>query len=201
MRGVADWGGAHYRPGTARVFPSRRGRRARWCAGRPGQRAGCRRSGHGGRAGCGGGRVRGPPPGGDASFGGVKPDEGGRGGRSRSGRARPASLSWRDGTDAEDTLIAAPRCSAGRTPEQFVDTAAFALGRTACAAVASSHRDDLLAGRRRRAIVDIALGGSRGAGPLGDHPHDDHDAFAAVLAQPHLITGPDRMRGLDPQSR
>jgi len=29
-------------------------------------------------------------------------------------------------------------------------------------------------------------------------PHDDHDAFASVLARPHLITGPDRMRGLDP---
>jgi len=49
-----------------------------------------------------------------------------------------------------------------------------------------------------QAAVDVALGRHRCAGPLGDHPHDDHDAFASVLAQPHLITGPDRMRGLDP---
>ena len=47
-------------------------------------------------------------------------------------------------------------------------------------------------------MVDEALGGHRCAGPLGDHPDDDHDAFASVLAQPHLITGPHRMRGLDP---
>ena len=48
-------------------------------------------------------------------------------------------------------------------------------------------------------MVDVALGGHRGGGPLGDDPDDDHDAFASVLAQPYLITGPDRMRGLDPQ--
>jgi len=198
VRGPPHWDGAHYRPGTARVFPSRRGRRARWRAGRPGQCA-CRgRSGHRGRPGCGGGRFRGPPPGGNADFGGVKPDEGGRGGRRRSGCARPASLPWPDWTNAEDIVIESARRSAGRTPEQFVDTAAFALGRPARTPVTSSHRDRLLARRRGRTVVDEALGGHRCASPLGDHPDDDHDPFASVLAQPHLITGPDRMRGLDP---
>jgi hypothetical protein len=92
----------------------------------------------------------------------------------------------------------AARCSGGRAPEQFVDTAAFALGRPARTSVASGHRDRLLARRRGRTVVGVALGGHRCAGPLGDHPHDDHDTFASVLAEPHLITGPDRMRGLDP---
>ena len=101
-------------------------------------------------------------------------------------------------TGTDNTVTETARCSAGRTPEQFVDIAALALSRTARAALASSHHDDFLAGRRGRAIVDIALRGDRRAGPLGDHPHDDHDALAAVLAQPHLITGPDRMRGFDP---
>ena len=47
-------------------------------------------------------------------------------------------------------------------------------------------------------MVDLALSSHRCSGPVGDHPHDDQDAFAPVLAHPHLITGPDRMRGLDP---
>ena len=47
-------------------------------------------------------------------------------------------------------------------------------------------------------MVDSALSRHRCSGPVGDHPHDDQDAFAPVLAHPHLITGPDRMRGLDP---
>ena len=106
---------------------------------------------------------------------------------------------------ALDGLLAAPMeclldtsASAGRPPEQLVDTSALALSRTARAAVAGSHRDSLLAGRRGRAIVDIALGGNRCAGTLGDDPLDDHDAFASFVAQPHLITGPYGMRGLDP---
>jgi hypothetical protein len=88
--------------------------------------------------------------------------------------------------------------SAGRPPEELRHASALALGRTSCARVAGSHRDSLLAGRRGRAIVDIALGGDRCAGPLGDDPLDHHDAVAAFVVQPHLITGPDGMRGLDP---
>src|ERR1035438_3235962 len=87
--------------------------------------------------------------------------------------------------------------SAGRPPEQLVDTAALALGRTTRAAIAGRHRESLLAGRSGRAVVDIALGGHRCAGALGDDPLDDHDAFASFVAQPHLITGPYGMRGLD----
>src|SRR3981081_2562924 len=92
-----------------------------------------------------------------------------------------------------------PDRSAGRPPEQLLDTAALALGRTARAALADSDRDNLLARRRGRAGVDVALGGNRGAGPLGDAPRHDHDAFATSVAEPHLITGPDQMRGLDPR--
>src|SRR5579862_870211 len=88
--------------------------------------------------------------------------------------------------------------SAGRPPEQLLDTAALTLSRTARAAVAGSHHDGLLARRRGRAVVDIALGGNRCAGTLGDHPLDDHDVFAPFVMQPHLITGPYGMRGLDP---
>ena len=88
--------------------------------------------------------------------------------------------------------------SAGRPPEQFLDTPALALGRTARAAVAGSHHDSLLARRKGRALVDIALGGNRCADTLGDHPLDDHDVFAPFVMQPHLITGPDGVRGLDP---
>jgi hypothetical protein len=88
--------------------------------------------------------------------------------------------------------------SAGRPPEQLLDTSALALGRTARAAVADSHRDGFLAGRRGRTVVDIAPGGNRCAGPLGDDLLDDHDAFAFFVAQPHLITGPYGVRGLDP---
>src|ERR1035438_2091255 len=89
--------------------------------------------------------------------------------------------------------------SAGRPPEQLLDSTALALGRTPRTAVARSHRDSLLAWWRGRAVVDVALGGNRCAGTFGDDPQDDHDAFASLLAQPHLITGPDRMRGLDPR--
>jgi len=88
--------------------------------------------------------------------------------------------------------------SAGRPPEQLLDTAALAFGRTACASIASSHRDSFLARRSGRAVVGIALGGSRCADAPGNDPQDDHDAFASLLAQPHLVTGLDRMRGLDP---
>jgi hypothetical protein len=156
-------------------------------------------SGHSGRPGCGGGRLRGPLPGGNADFGGVKPDEGGGGDGRRSGCTRPASPRRPGGTDAEGILIETPRCSAGWTPEQFVDTTAFALGRPARTSFTSRHRDRRLARRRGRTVVDVALGGDRCAGPLGDHPDDDHDAFSSVLSQPHLIAGPDRMCGLDPQ--
>ena len=87
--------------------------------------------------------------------------------------------------------------SAGRPPEQLLDAPALALGRTARAAVPGSHRDSLLPGRRGRAVVDVARGGSRCADTLGDDLLDDHDAFTSFAAQPHLITGPYGVRGLD----
>src|SRR6266568_2633913 len=90
--------------------------------------------------------------------------------------------------------------SAGRAPEQLLDTPALALGRTARAAVPGSHRDSLLAGRRGRAVVDVARGGNRCADTLGDDLPDDHDAFMSLAAQPHLVTGPYGMRGLDPDA-
>ena len=90
--------------------------------------------------------------------------------------------------------------SAGRAPEQLLDTPALALGRTARAAVPGSHRDSLLAGRRGRAVVGVARGGNRCADTLGDDLPDDHDAFTSLAAQPHLVTGPYGMRGLDPDA-
>ena|SRR5487761_1401769 len=84
--------------------------------------------------------------------------------------------------------------SAGRPPEQLLDTAALPFGRTACAAIANRHRGSFLAWRRGRTVVDVALGGNRCPDTLGNDPHDDHDAFVSLLAQPHLVTGPDRMR-------
>jgi hypothetical protein len=91
-----------------------------------------------------------------------------------------------------------PAGSAGRPPEQSLDAPALALGWTARAAVPDSHRDGLLAGRRGRAVVDVARGGSRCADTLGDDLLDDHDAVTSLGAHPHLITGPHGMRGLYP---
>ena len=88
--------------------------------------------------------------------------------------------------------------SAGRPPEQLLDTPALALGRAARAAVPDSYRDSLLMGRRGRAVVDVACGGNRCADTLGDNLLDNHDAFTSFAAQPHLITGPYGMRRLDP---
>jgi hypothetical protein len=88
--------------------------------------------------------------------------------------------------------------SVGRPPEQLLDAPALALGRTARAAVPDSHRDSLLAGRRGRAVVDVARGGSRRANTPDDDLLHDHDAFTSLAAQPHLITGPHGMRGLNP---
>ena len=114
-------------------------------------------------------------------------------------RARLAALCGHLSPAQQSGLRSAPETgSAGRPPEQLLDTSALALGRTARAAVAGSHRDGLLAGRRGRAIVDIALGGDRCADTLGDDSLDDHDAFASFGAKPHLITGPYGMRGLNP---
>ncbi len=96
-------------------------------------------------------------------------------------------------------FAAHPRAgSASRPPEQLADAPALALGRTARAAVADSHRDSLLARRRERAGADVARGGSRRADPLGDDLLDDHDPVTFLAAQPDLITGPHAMRGLDP---
>src|SRR5215470_2871378 len=88
--------------------------------------------------------------------------------------------------------------SAGPPPEELLDAAALALGRTARAAVPYSHRDSLLARWRGRAVVGVARGGSRCADPLGNDLVDDHDAVTSLAAQPHLVTGPYGMRGLDP---
>ena len=88
--------------------------------------------------------------------------------------------------------------SAGRPPEQLLDTPALTLGRTTRAAVTDGDRHSLLARRKRRAVVDVARGGNRCADPLGDDLLDDHDAFMSIAAQPHLVTGPHGMRGLDP---
>src|SRR4029077_20940696 len=88
--------------------------------------------------------------------------------------------------------------SAGRPPEQLLDAPALALGRTARAPVPGRHRNSLLAGRRRRAVVDVALSGNGCADTLGDDLPDDHDAFTSLTTQPHLVTGPHGMRGLDP---
>ena len=88
--------------------------------------------------------------------------------------------------------------SAGRPPEQLVDAAALAFGRTARAAVPGRHRNSLLARRRWRAVVDVACGGNRCADALGDDLLDDHDAFTCFAAQPRLVPGPYGMHGLDP---
>src|SRR5262249_10196805 len=87
--------------------------------------------------------------------------------------------------------------SASRPPEQLLDTSALALGRTASAAVPGSHRASLLAGRRRRAVVDVARGGHGCADTLGDNLLGDRAPFTSFVAQPPLITGPYGMRGLD----
>src|SRR4029077_17548690 len=88
--------------------------------------------------------------------------------------------------------------SAGGPPEQLLDTPALALGRTARRAGPGSHRDSLLAGRRGRAVVDVAPGGNRCADTLGDDLPDDYDAFTSLAAQQHLINGPDRHSRLAP---
>ena len=45
-------------------------------------------------------------------------------------------------------------------------------------------------------MVDVALGGHGRADPFADDLRDDHDAFASVLAEPNLVTGPDQCAGL-----
>ena len=118
----------------------------------------------------------------------------------RHNRAGPRHAAGADICPAQQPgLRSAPETgSAGRPPEQLLDTAALALGRTARAAVPGGHRDGFLAGRRGRAVVDIAPGGSGCAHTLGDDLLDDHDAFTSFAAQPHLVTGPYGMRGFDP---
>jgi hypothetical protein len=87
----AHWDGADYRPGPARLCPSRRRRRARRRAGCPGQRA-CRGwPGHGSCPSRGGHRVWCPPSCGDAGCGAVKPDEDHGCGGCRSGCSRSAT--------------------------------------------------------------------------------------------------------------
>src|SRR6195256_181356 len=88
--------------------------------------------------------------------------------------------------------------SLGPPPEQLLDTAALALGRTARAAIPGRHRNSLLGRRWGRAVVDVARGGDGCADALGDDLLDDHDAFTSFAAQPHLVPGPYGMRGLDP---
>ncbi len=46
-------------------------------------------------------------------------------------------------------------------------------------------------------MVDVALGGhGRTDSPVNDL-RDDHYPFASVLAEPDLVTGPDRVSGFD----
>jgi hypothetical protein len=109
---------------------------------------------------------------------------------------RPACARRRPGPNPPRHARTIP-VSSRTPPGQLLDTPALALGRTARAAVPDSHRDSLLARRRRRAVVDVARGGNRCADTLGDNLLDDHDAVTSFAAQPHLITGPYGMRGLD----
>jgi hypothetical protein len=99
----AHWGGAHYRPGPARLSPSRGRGETRWRAGRSGQRARRGWPGHGGRFGCGGRRVRCSPSCGHAGGRGIEPDKGSGCGRCRSCCARPAA-----GTVTPESGAAAP---------------------------------------------------------------------------------------------
>jgi len=46
-------------------------------------------------------------------------------------------------------------------------------------------------------MVDVALGGRGRADSLADDLGDDHNAFASVLAEPDLVTGPDQVSGFD----
>ncbi len=46
-------------------------------------------------------------------------------------------------------------------------------------------------------MVDVALGGHGRADSPVDDLRDDHYAFASVLAEPDLVTGPDRVSGFD----
>ena len=92
---------------------------------------------------------------------------------------------------------AAGTSSAGCPSEQLVDAAAFTLGRPTRAAFADGYREDRLAWRRGRAVVDVALGGHGRADSSADDLRDDHYAFASVVADPDLVTGPDQVRGFD----
>ena len=46
-------------------------------------------------------------------------------------------------------------------------------------------------------MIDVALGGRGRANSFADDLRDDHYAFASVLAEPDLVTGPDRVSGFD----
>ena len=81
-----------------------------------------------------------------------------------------------------------------RPSEQLVDAAAVTLGRPSHTAFADGHRGGCLAWRRGRAVVDVTFGGHRCAHSLADDLRDNHYAFASVLAEPYLITGPHQVR-------
>lgn len=49
-------------------------------------------------------------------------------------------------------------------------------------------------------MIDVAFRCDRRAGPLADNPLDDHDPLASLFAEPHLVTGPDGVGGLDPRA-
>ncbi|ETK34583.1 hypothetical protein MPTA5024_18840 [Microbispora sp. ATCC PTA-5024] len=85
-----------------------------------------------------------------------------------------------------------------RAPEQLVDAAALAFGGTSRATSPNGHRHGFLVRRRRRALVDVALGGHGGADALGDDAGDDHNALAPLVPRTDLVTDPDNVRGLDP---
>lgn len=67
------------------------------------------------------------------------------------------------------------------------DLPALALRRAAGTAVADAHHRGLDGGRRRRALVDQALGGDRSAHPLGHGPADHDDALPPRVEEPYLI--------------
>src|SRR5207249_3505949 len=80
---------------------------------------------------------------------------------------------------------------------QPLHLAPVALGGAARPAVAQPDRHGVLARRRRRAVVDEALRGHRRPDPLAHDARDHHDPVAPRMAQPHLVTGPHRLRGFD----
>jgi len=113
-------------------------------------------------------------------------------------RVMPQATTSCPGAAARSSQRTRKTGSAGRAPEQLLDTPALALGRTARAAGPGQPTGTASwRGGGGGLFVDVARGGNRCADTFGDGPAGrSRRCSCPSAAQPHLVTGPYGMCGL-----